>query len=213
MAYLRSRPAWDRRYRHWLQLVAAPVAEAASTDPQLYFQEQLHDVQRTLERLATARSVAAPEALGFPKELPPSDTVARLLVQLALIREVASLVLERGVVGLASLRVEDPEPVHGSEEASVFLTRLPVRVRLTCTLAQLMKVLGAMHQVSPLIDVRSVRIAAAGTADELSVELGLARYLVSEPPLEEAQPANETDGKRAVGTPRSPSSGTRPERR
>jgi hypothetical protein len=66
MEYLTSRQdSLERRYQHWVERVASPqLAEAASADPQLYFQEQFHEVQRTLERLATARSMAAPEQLG-----------------------------------------------------------------------------------------------------------------------------------------------------
>lgn len=182
----------ERRYQHWLEVVASPpLADAAQTDPQLYFQEQFHEMQRTLERLAAARGVPAPEQLGFPKELPPSDTVNRLLVQLVLIKDVAALVLEQGVSVLSSLKVEDPEAASGPEGEGAFLMRLPVRVRLTGSLPQVMKVLGAVHRARPLIDVRSLRIAlassqvGAGAAQagapahgRLDAELVLARYLV-----------------------------------
>jgi len=209
LRYLIIRPAAiEARYRYWLQRVASPqMAEAASADPQLYFQEQFHEVQRTLERLATARAMAAPEQLGFPKELPPSDTVPRLLIQLSLIKDAASLIFEQGVAQLTSLKVEDPQPVPQPEGATPFLTRLPVRVRLNASLPQLMKVLGAIQRETPLIDVLAIRIApvtvqpagtdapsngtttadaqlpagqpAGGTPEALEVELLLSRYLVT----------------------------------
>ena len=201
MAYLSSRQeTLTRRYHHWLQRIAtAPVAEAASADPQLYFQEQFHEVQRTLERLATARAMAAPEQLGFPKELPPSDTVPRLLIQLALIKDAAHLIFEQGVVALTSLKIEDPQPVPQPEEEEPFLTRLPVRVRMNASLPQAMKVLGAIQRATPLIDVVAVRVApaappaegAAGVAvDSLEVELLLSRYLVT---AESSTPADEEE--------------------
>ena len=228
-AYLTSRQsAIERRYQHWLALVASPpIAEAAVADPQLYFQEQFHEVQRTLERLAAARSMAVPEQLGFPKELPPSDTVPRLLAQLSLIQEAATLIFEQGVIELSSLKVEDPQSVSGEETEAPFLVQLPVRVRLHATLPQLMKVLGAIQRASPLIDVQAVHVlpaavsssevagagqptpplkdAAGGQAappaialnDSLDVELTLARYLVS------AQPeplSEEAPGKTGQGT-------------
>ena len=92
MEYLTSRQqSLEQRYLRWLEQVAtAPLAEAATADPQLYFQEQFHEVQRTLERLATARAMTVPEQLGFPKELPPSDTVPRVLIQLSLLHKVAA---------------------------------------------------------------------------------------------------------------------------
>jgi hypothetical protein len=209
MAYLTSRQAsLDRRYQQWLQRVAsAPVAEAASADPQLYFQEQFHEVQRTLERLATARAMAVPEQLGFPKELPPSDTVPRLLIQLSLIKEAAALIFEQGVAALTSFKIDDPQPVPQPEGEEPFLTRLPVRVRFNASLPQLMKVLGAIQRTTPFIDVLAIRMApataqvlapvaaanatapqtvpapaagATGTAtDTLEVELLLSRYLVT----------------------------------
>ena len=102
MDYLTARQtALENRYQHWIAVVAAlPVAEAASADPQLAFQERFHAVQRTLERLATARSMPVPEELGFPKELPPTETVPRLLTQLELIEESAGLILEQRVTAL-----------------------------------------------------------------------------------------------------------------
>src|SRR3989338_4400914 len=200
MEYLTLRQrALEQRYQRWKTRVAAgPAAEAASADPQLYFQEQLHDVQRTLERLATARAMAVPEQLGFPKELPPADTVPQLLLQLSLIKEAAALMLEQGVGALSSFKIEDAQAVPQPDEAEPFLTRLPVRVRLHATLPQLMKVLGALQRVSPLVDVLVVRAAPAakpdalalptpasgGTQDPLEVELVLSRYLVTAQTLE-----------------------------
>jgi len=216
MAYLTARQgAVEQRYQRWFELVASPpVAAGASADPQLYFQEQFHEVQRTLERLAAARTLPVPELLGFPKELPPSDTVPRLLVQLSLIQETSTLIFEQGVAGLASFKIEDPEVVSESAADAGFLVRLPVRVRLSASLPQLMKVLGAIHRVTPLMDVDAVRVVAVPPApagpspgqaeaapapdrngpDALEVELRLSRYLVTtsqEPRAEEAATGRE----------------------
>ena len=192
MDYLTARQAsLDQRYQHWMKLVAAPpLAEAAKTDPQLFFQEQFHEVQQQLERLAAARSMPAPEQLGFPKGLPPSDTVPRLLAQLALIQEVSALMLDQGVTALASVKVEDPEPVHEAEGDATFLVRLPVRVRLTGTLPQLMTVLRAMQRLRPLIDVRAISVATAPKPETLEAELLLSRYLLvaAAPELDAEQP-------------------------
>jgi len=165
--YLIVRPiAIQDRYRYWLDRVAIPaVAEAASADPQLYFQEQFHEVERTLERLAAARSTAVPEQLGFPKDLPPSDTVPRLLVQLSLIQEAATLIFEQGITALSSLKVEDPQPVAPAEGRASFLVRLPVRVRMRATLPQLMKVLAAIQRISPLVDVQTLRVSTATSSE------------------------------------------------
>lgn len=230
MAYLTSRQAsLDRRYQQWLQRVAsAPVAEAASADPQLHFQEQFHEVQRTLERLATARAMAVPEQLGFPKELPPSDTVPRLLIQLSLIKEAAALIFEQGVAALASFKIDDPQPVPQPEGGEPFLARLPVRVRFNASLPQLMKVLGAIQRVTPLIDVLAVRAApaaapqtgtappAAGTigtaTDTLEVELLLSRYLVTAetqgPPGDDEEAAEVPRAK--VGSSKRPVKSSKP---
>lgn len=223
MAYLTARQAsLDRRYQQWLERIAsAPVAEAASADPQLYFQEQFHEVQRTLERLATARAMAVPEQLGFPKELPPSDTVPRLLIQLSLIKEAAALIFEQGVSVLTSFKIDDPQPVPQPEGREPFLTRLPVRVRFNASLPQLMKVLGAIQRATPLIDVLAIRAAPAaapqpvaastagttGTAtDTLEVELLLSRYLVTA-----ETPGPPGDDEEAAEVPRAkPGSSKRP---
>ena len=180
MEHLTARQAsLEQRYRHGIALVAAPaLAEAATADPQLYFQQQLHGVQRTLERLATARGLAVPEQLGFPKELPPSETVPRLLAQLSLIEELATMMLDRGVVGLSSFKVEDPEPVAAEESQLTLLTRLPVRVRLTSTLPQLLGILRALERLRPRVDLRALRVVPeAADVQRLEVEMVLARYL------------------------------------
>ena len=230
MAYLqaRERVLTDRYQQRFVSLTAPPLAAAAAADPQLYFQEQLHEVQRMLERVAVARSIPVPEQLGFPKELPPSDTVPRLLVQLSLIKELAGLVLERGVIGLSSLKIEDPEEVPEAEqEDRPFLKRLPVRVRLTSTLPQLLNVLGAIEAAKPLIDVRSARLINAATPEQLEVELVVARYLVAaEQPLptvsedtEEAAAAKPTSTRRREpaairpGASREPRASSPPSRR
>ena len=212
--YLSSRQAAiEARYQYWLAAVAAPpLAEAAQADPQLYFQERLHDVQRTFERTATARGVSAPEQLGFPKELPPSDTVPRLLIQLDLIKETAELIYEHQVSALSSLRVEDPETVSGDEDAAPFLVRLPVRVRFQASLQDLMKILSAIERKRPLIDVRGLHVASASDDSGLDVELTLARYLALSTALPDAaaeaetvaakkKPARKVKGKPAARAP------------
>jgi len=180
MDYLTARQqALERCLQTWVKLAtAAPSAEAAMADPQLYFQEQLHDVQRTLERAAAARTMPVPQQLGFPKELPPSDTVPRLLVQLSLIKELAALIFEQGVAGLSSFKIEDPDTVPEDEGEVVFLTRLPVRVRLTSSLPQLLKILAAIEGADPLIELRAIRLVTGATPNTLDAELTLARSLM-----------------------------------
>jgi hypothetical protein len=224
MDYLTLRQrALDARYRQWLKSVSASaVAETANADLQLYFQEQFHDVQRTLERLALARSFAVPELLGFPKDLPPSDTVPRLLVQLSLIRETATLMFEQGISTLRSLKIEDPEVVS-EEGESAFLTRVPIRVRLSSSLAQLMKMLVAIERATPLVDLRELRVlpsakesqsaslassAAQDVGDQLlDVELVLARYLANESPSREEIAPSQAPGDSAKPRLRIPQEG------
>ena len=180
MEYLTSRAiSLEERYTHWEALAVVPLpTSAASSDPQLYFQERFHEVQRTLERLAAARALPTPEQLGFPKELPPSDTVPRLLVQLALIEDTAKLVLAQGVSSVASVKVGDPQTVLERESETPFLLRLPVRIRLSASLPVVVKVLGALQHAKPIIELQGIRISTGSVADELEVELVVSRYLL-----------------------------------
>ena len=187
--YLNTRQRFlERHYQHWLEtLTTAAPPQAAGGDPQLYFQERVHEVQRTLERLAAARRLPVPESLGFPKELPPADAVPRLLVQLALIQDSAAAVFEQGVTALASLKIEDPEPVSDGTDHrhEAFLTRLPIRAQMRSALPQLMKVLTALERLRPIVDVQGVSIqpvkAADASSDQLQIELILARYILAAP--------------------------------
>lgn len=225
MAYLTKRQeALERSYQSLVATtVATPIAEAAA-NPQLYFQEQFHEVQRTLERLAAARGMAVPEQLGFPKELPPTDTVPRLLIQLALIKESATLIVEQGVSVLSSFKVEDPETVL-EDAKSAFLTRLPIRVRFTASLRQLMKVLAALERVKPLIELRALRIqplavlpqAEASVAPGVSeapshaidVEFVLARYLMMAQPQDLAEESENDSGRSTRSSTRNGTRATR----
>ncbi len=182
--YLTTRErALQHQYQELLGRIAQslPTDAVSNTDPQLSFQQQVHDVQRTLERLAAARTMPVPEQLGFPKELPPSETVPRLLIQLGLVQEAAELIFQQGVEAFASVKLEDPEPVQAPEGETSFLTRVPVRVRVTGSLTQMMKLLAALEQRRPLIDVRTLRLLSSASAERLDAELILARYLVHAP--------------------------------
>ena len=192
LQYLTQRQAlFEQRYRDALEALSPPaVSAAALADPQLFFQQQMHEMTQALERLAAARSMTVPQTLGFPKELPPPEVVPRLLTQLQLLQEAATLAVDQGVATLVSLKIDDPQPVRPSGEEAVLLTRLPVRVRFTATLPQLMKILGAVDRVAPMIDLREVRIAAAGDEDLLDIDCVLARYQLS-PPVPEKLPEPE----------------------
>lgn len=206
--YLHQRQASiDARYQHWLkQIVVVPDAEASVTDSQLYFRERFHEMERSLEKTAAAREVPVPERLGFPKELPPSDTVPRLLVQLSMIQEMGSILIGRDLAQVVSFKVEDPEPVPLAD-TDVVLMRLPVRIRLSATLPQLMQVIEAFEQTRPLVDLRLLRIMAEPseqpekTSDKLAllqVELIASRYLLASTPTtspaEDKQPARKRAG-------------------
>lgn len=210
MDYLTTRQtALEQHYQSLVDRVSVPpLSGAASADPQLYFQEQLHDVQRILERLTAARSMPVPEQLGFPKALPPSDTVPHLLAQLSLIKDVATLILEERVRALSSFKIEDLETVKEDEGEGPLLTRLPVRVRLTSTLAQLVRLLLSIDEAKPLIETRAVRIESGSEPEQLDVELILARHLAvavapKTSPPEEATPATKKKrGTRKTTKPR-----------
>jgi hypothetical protein len=184
LAYVTTRQAaTDERYRQWVSTVAAaPVAAAAGDDLQVFFQERVHEVQRTLERLAAARRQNVPEQLGLPKELPPAETVPRLLTQLALVQEAAELIFEQDVAGLASFKLEDPDIIPTDDHLRALLVRAPVRVRFSATLPQLMHVLEAMERARPLIAIRSMQLLGAAPAAgepgaSLEVELVMARHV------------------------------------
>ena len=179
MDYLRGRQAaLEQRLQSWIGLVTTPPMAEAAADPQLYFQEQLHEVQRLFERSAAARSITPPQQLGFPKELPPAETVPRLLVQLSLMKELAAILFQPGVTSLTSYKVEDPETIPEAEGDAAFLMRVPVRVRLTTTLPPLLKILADIERVKPLIELRAIRLTTGATPETLEVELTLARYLL-----------------------------------
>ena len=185
--YLNGRTAaLEVQYQAALKLATLSTAmREGQADPQLYFQQRVHEIQRTLERLAAARGMKTPEQLGLPKELPPADVVPRLLLQLALIEDASELIMAQGISQLVSVKVEDPQRVTApGEDRESFLMRLPVRLRVVCSLDTLVKVLGVLDRAKPMVDLQAMRMRLPAEAQELDVELVVARYVASAPQLE-----------------------------
>ncbi len=203
--YLKRRTkALEAQYDTALARMAPPLQLGdQQTDTQLLFQERSHAVQRTIERLATARNMTAPTQLGFPKDLPPPEAVPRFLVQVGLIEQAAEVVMSvPGVASVESFKVEDPQPVVLAEEQDVFLTQLPVRIRLSCPIDVLTKVLNAFDRADPLVDLQGLRVTTTSTesgeeAKPLAVELVVARYFVTAPKLPTTE--DELDKKKDSG--------------
>jgi hypothetical protein len=164
--YLEDRAAaLETQYSTALTFVApGPSAINGPADPQLHFQQRVHEVQRALERLAAARGVMVPLQLGIPKELPPIEAVPRFLIQLGLIEEAAELLLGiPEVTQVVSFKLEDPQAVAPIEESTEgFVTRLPVRVRLNGSLQALPKILGMIDHANPMIDLQGLELMVAG---------------------------------------------------
>jgi hypothetical protein len=192
VTYLKHRTALlEAKYEAALSRIAPPLDLGQTPgDTQLLFQERSHEVQRTLERLATARNMTAPTQLGFPKDLPPPEAVPRFLVQVSLIEQAAELLMAiPGVTQVESFKIEDPQTATWAEgDEDVFLTSLPVRIRLACPLEVLVKALGALDRADPLVDLQGLRMTAVSgeggeEVNDLSVELVVARHVVTAPNL------------------------------
>ncbi len=188
MAYLTRRmDALSAQYQQAVSLVAPSLPQRpGDDDPQLAFQERVHEVQRTLERLTTARGMSIPLQLGLPKELPPAETVPRFLLQLTLIEELAEVIMTvDGVSQLVSFKAEDPRAVSAGEEAA-FVTALPVHVHLSCALGALTTLLHLLDQAQPVMALQRMQVASSGALSgtggpsSLDVELVVARYVVKE---------------------------------
>lgn len=181
VAYLQSRTAALETQYESAVVVMAPPQGQGQGDPQLFFQQRLHEIQRTLDRLATARGIAAPALLGFPKELPPPDAVPRFLTQVGVIEDTAKLILSvQGMSHIESFKVEDPQAVVATGQAEEeFLTSLPVAVRLTGSLDALTKTLALLDRARPFLDLQALRVASPEGSKELKIELSVTRYLVT----------------------------------
>ena len=167
--------AIETQYRIALSLIT--MNPTVSTDevrpnPQLFFQERVHEVSRTLERLAAARGIPPATQLGLPKELPPAEAVPRFLIQIGLIEELAEMLMTvPGVLQIESFKIEDPQGVEplGDEQDS-FLTRLSVRVRLGCTLEAIPLVLNVIDRARPLVDLQSLVVTPSRPEAKLDVK-------------------------------------------
>ncbi len=181
--YLESRGrVMQQRYEQLTAALAAPaIPDAAAAHPQLFFEEQLQELRRSFERLATAHAGTVPELLGVPKELPPTETVPRLLIQLQLVQETATLVFEQNTGTLVSLKLEDPEPVPENQGDAPVFTRIPVRIRVLTSTQGLMSLLAALERSHPLVDVRGLHVTSATEPGQLESELLLSRYLIAPP--------------------------------
>ena len=166
---------------------------AGQADPQLYFQERLHEVRGALERTAKARNMEAPLFLGLPKELPPVDAVPRFVVQVGLMQDIGErLMAVPGVAQVVSLKADDPqevEPLQKGDES--FLMRLPVRVRVQCSLEALGTLLSVWSHSTPVVELQEVHVNHPPATPTLDVECVVARYVVTKPVLESATGQDE----------------------
>jgi hypothetical protein len=179
--YLSKRTlALESDYKSLVGLLDSSVNDSIGASPQLYFQQRLHDVSRLLEKMASARGIGVPQAIGFPKELPPPESVSRLLVQLALIEDVAKIVMADTASVLSSVKIEDPRPVPKTDEEKNFLIRVPVRIRLSCSVKSLAGMLGSVEGMKPITSLDGVRVRhlAEPLQEMVEVELELSRFLI-----------------------------------
>jgi len=82
------------------------------------------------------------------------------------------------------LKIEDPVMVVGADEEP-FLMRLPIRVRLSCSLSQLVHVLGAIQATNPMMDIEALKVQQGELGVDLEAEMMLSRYLLLAAPSEE----------------------------
>jgi hypothetical protein len=199
MDYLTARgAALDTGYRDALSLLTTPpVSLKGHADPQLYFQQRVHEVQSQLVRLSSARGLTPPTLLGLPKELPPSDVAPRFLLQLALIEQLAETVLPIADVDtVASFKVEDPGMVPAGDEEP-FITRLPVRLRGSASLKGVSTMLAAIDRMRPVVDVSALRVSVpkvkTDAGDAPSSKAGAAPSTAGEAPSPRASGVLEID--------------------
>jgi len=155
-------------------------------DPQLYFQQRLHEARGVLERTAKARGLEPPTLLGLPKELPPPDAVPRFLAQVGLMQEAGERMMAlNGITQVVSLKVEDPQDLEAIQKhEEPFLMRLPVRVRVQGSIEALATLMALWTRATPIVEVRELQVRTTPASQTLELECVLAQYLVTKPEVE-----------------------------
>ncbi len=169
----------DDQYQQLLRVLDPPgrVSTEGAQDAGLFFREQLHTLQKRLEREAATKGIAVTTTFGFPEDLPAPERVPLLLRQLDLVDTVTSTFITEGASTIGLLRVLDPAPMEDPKTREPFLWQLPLVVRARCRTASLVKSLYRLQQASPLVTVADINVKAAQPAEEgLQVELLLLTY-------------------------------------
>ena len=146
-------------------------------DPGLYFREQLHTLEKRLEREATAKGIAVTSTFGFSDDLPSKERVPLLLRQLALVEVAATSLITEGAASIDLVRVLEPRTVADPRTHEPFLWELPLVVRARCRTPTLVKFLYHMQQATPLVAVPEVSLKEAQSDEEgLTADLLLVMY-------------------------------------
>ena len=178
------------QYDHLLAVLDPPgrVSTEDAQDLGLYFREQLHTLEKQLERKAAAKGMAVTSEFGFPEDLPSPERVPLLLRQLALVDAAASTFITEGALAIDLLRAMDPKPVEDPRTHEAFLWELPVVVRAHCATPTLVKFLYRMQQAGPLVAVPEISLKEARPTEEgLNVEVLLVTYAaISDAPVHAA---------------------------
>ncbi len=153
------------------------VSTEGAQDPGLYFREQLHTLEKRLERAAAAKSITVTSTFGFSEDLPSKERVPLLLRQLALVDAAATSLVTEGAASIDLLRVLEPRTVADPQSHEPFLWELPLVVRARCRTPALVKFLYHMQQATPLVAVPEISLKEAPPGEEgLTVELLLVTY-------------------------------------
>lgn len=183
----------EEQYERLLAVLDPPgrVRTEGAQDAGLYFREQLHTLEKQLERQAAARNVAVTSQFGFPEDLPARERVPLLLRQLALMETAASTLITEGAQAIELLRAVDPVPVEDPATREPFLWELPVAVRLRCGTPTLVKFLYRLQQAAPLVAIPEISLKETQPeGGGLNVELLLVTYAAPEasPPRASGMP-------------------------
>ena len=206
-AFLHRRSQQLREQYERLQRLVDPPGRASTEGAQdagLYFREQVHTLQKRLERETAAKGVPITTNFGFPDDLPSSERVPLLLRQLALVDTATTTFVAEGASAIELLRAMDPVPLEDPKTREPFLWQLPLVVRARCRTATLVKSLYRLQQAAPFVTVADVNFKEAQPVEDgLQVELLLVTYAgIDAAPAVEAQPAPSDDNGRAAGQAR-----------
>jgi hypothetical protein len=137
-----------------------------TTDPAIFFRQNLYATQKKLRALAEQKGIFLVENLGFGQELPEANMVEIYMRQLTLIKELVNSLIKAGVFSINLISLTDLEAVT---EGSIL--KLGAQINFDANEEALVSFSKEIKKEKPIIVIEQIQIEKLEDKDRLNITM------------------------------------------